>query len=421
MGVYPGLRSRRGAWEKQKKMNSQNPGAKKSVGKRRKVEGGPGTSESREGGGKGKSGSAASRDSCKGLEHGEENSEPSRSREEFREAAIRMAAENWVEVSGSLMDQMEESIEYIEGLTTSGEICARCEDMVAQVGILAADQLRESRWALQEYSRRYTGAVRGRREAAERGEGLAKENEELANAKKELAKKDAEREISLKRTAEEKREAELERNQLCADLAAWRESLRRLAVEKGEAELEKDRLRAALATVEAERDQLRAALATREVGEREMRTPPPPDTEPEEVEMREETPPSSSSGVTVPAILGALEEWFEAKWGQMVSQLTPPLYQGERSGTADRQSVQLLGQSGRSKGQGETLPPDGDDDEPPPGGKRRSSLYILGCSRREAGWDGGEVPQLHEDREEKEEEMAGCPGVGRGGDQSTAR
>lgn len=187
MGVYPGLRSRRGEWD-ELKMSTHNPGAKENI-KRRKMEEGSGNPEEvREESGRGVSDGASSRDSSRGLmsttlalwgdpkvrsntgielvkqakqhhrEHHEETGNLFRHDERALKRKVRSAtAEEWVGACKSLMLLSENNMKTIEGIFTS-EICETCEGGSAYTMVLAGTQFRRFRWALREYSRRYLGA-----------------------------------------------------------------------------------------------------------------------------------------------------------------------------------------------------------------------------------------------------------------------
>lgn len=188
----------------------------------------------------------------------------------------------------TLMAQMEEHSKAIEKVRLSDKFCARCEDLAVWAMATATHQLGKAQYALREYSRRYPQVLRDLDSEREKKEELAKEKEEWIERVEIVIKESEEGENCLRTMAEEEKKEAKER-------------LRRMAEEKRE--------------VETERDQLRAALAVRgESGEKGV-TPPPRDTESEEVEMREEISPSPSSADIAPTILGALEGWFEAKWG----------------------------------------------------------------------------------------------------------
>lgn len=280
-------------------------------------------------------------DSCAVAElDKEETADPFSGLEGFYRRAKKLAPGDWVKAGKSFVTQAEEITS--DALAQVAErFCAECGEQAPWVTSPISNQLGMAPFALKEYSQRYLRALRDAdREKEERKELVAKSlaigeelEERLTKMAKEKRATEAERgqlRAELKersaKMAEEKRATEAERDRLRAALTGKIEENRELAQER-------DRLRAALAACaeekresEQEGDRLRAALASREEEEsrRERRTPPPPqNTELEEIEMREVTPPSLPTDEIIPAILVAMEGWFEKKWDQMTSQLTP--------------------------------------------------------------------------------------------------
>lgn len=171
--------------------------------------------------------------------HFEETDDLFRSGRKFREKAKDLTARDWVSACGSLMNLDKRNQISTETMVLT-DFCERCRKESAYIAAMNTTQLTRTRWALEEYARRYT-------RTEEMGREIAKEREEL------------------------------------------KEKVRRVEEERRGAELERDRLRNALDTVELERDRLRAALSTREDSDGGRGTPPPPtrDTEPEAMEMGE--------------------------------------------------------------------------------------------------------------------------------------
>lgn len=318
--MYPGSRSRRGEWD-QTEMSSKNSESNRGA-KRSKRQAGSGES---------KGDSITPSDSSKRLEQDEKKSDdPFRSPKESVEKTHRRAANDWVGESEPLIAQMEEHTEALKEVIRSGKFCARCEELATCAASLATHHLEEAASALREYSLRYQQALRDLGTERRKKEDLGRENEEWLERVDEMAEENEE----LDTRAEEERKEAVER--LRRMVEERKEMEREMEEMAAKSEDRKERLRSKkerISELELERDQLRAALATREENEKGGRTPPPRDIAPEEVEMRGGTPPSfSSDDAIIQAILGPLEEWFEVKWGQMASQLTPSSIKEVRSG-----------------------------------------------------------------------------------------
>lgn len=229
------------------------------------------------------------------TEHLEETSHLFSSKKRFRERVNPLSIGEWGKACRSLINCANRCTPEVEHISYSKErICDECLEAYNLTLNVTGDQLDRHQWALRETYGRYKSAVRNWREEK-------KERERI--------------EERMSRISEEKRAAELERDQLHAALVAQTEANR---------------------VAEAERNRLSDALSAKEKEEkswRERSSPPPPsNTEMEEVEMREgvSPPPLSTPGeVTIPAILGALEEWFEAKWARMLSSGACPPTGGE--------------------------------------------------------------------------------------------
>lgn len=284
--------------------------------------------------GESKGNSVTPRDSSKRLEQDEKKSDdPLRSPRESVEKKHRRAANDWVEESEPLIAQMEEHTEALKEVIRSGKFCARCEELATCAASLATHHLEEAASALREYTLRYRQALRDLDTERRKREELVGENEEWLERVDDVAEANGELEVRAEKAEEERKEAVERLRRMIEERKEMEREMEEIAAKS---EDRKERLRRKnerISELESEKDQLRAALATREESEKGGRTPPPRDNEPEEVEMRGGTAPSfSSDDAIVQAILGPLEAWFEAKWGQMASQLTPPFIEEERSG-----------------------------------------------------------------------------------------
>lgn len=257
------------------KMSAKYPGEKEK-GKRRKTE---------ERTGEFMSSQNTDRSSHVEMEdHFKSQEDPFQREATFEEVATQLTAKKWVGACDVLATQMTESIYTIDKqrMKAPREPCEECEEMAAYSMIMASMILKKTQCALREYSRRYRKALR--------------EVDSEAAAKEEMALRSSEQEEEARRLAQVRDQLLTEKEQETLRSKEQETRLKGLMEEKKE--------------VERERDELRAALSTRRETER--------------MELEEEATSPTAGDTIPPALLRALEGWFERRWERAVSHRNPP-------------------------------------------------------------------------------------------------